>query len=1118
MKSSVILEKVLTLSLVVIILAACIAPALPVGEAQASGGATFTAKELLCRPTDTSITVNVIPSSSGYVYFEYGTTSGSYSDHTNTVMLTSGTPADVVMQGLTPNTRYYYRMVSSSDGVNWGYGDEHSFYTQRSPGSTFTFTITADSHMNGGGGSVSLWQQALNNVLADHPDFHLDLGDTFWMDGVTSSTMANQRYVQQRVYMGTISPSVPIFVSVGNHEEEEAWHLDDTGNPATSLPVLSANARKKYFPNPVPDVFYSGNTDPYSYLNGDHLREDYFAWTWGDALFVVIDPYWYTTTKPYIGNAGGGESSDVGSGNRWDWTLGLQQFKWLNQTLHNSNAKYKFVLDHHPLGGAEDYVRGGAGYANLVEWGGYNEDGKTWGWDTNRPVSQWGSEPIHQIMVDTHVTAYFHGHDHLYAYEAKDGVVYQEVPSPSMTGTPNSGYYNNPYAIKVLPSPGHIRVTVSPSKVTVDYVKASLSGSTNGQVVYSYSIMAKSGNNPPVAYDQAVSTVENAPVAITLFASDADGDALSYNIVTSPSHGSLSGTGHYVTYAPNTDYSGLDSFTFKANDGVADSNTATVSITVTAVSAPPVAPSDLTATAVSTTQIDLSWKDNSVDESSFKIEQEDLSDGSWSEIAAVGPNVVSYSKTGLSPSTTYYYRVYAYNAAGNSGYSNTAGAATKTPDFSISASPNSLMIQQGSSASSMITIASLNDFNSAVDLSVSGCPTGATCVLSPTSVTPPSGGSVTSMLSINAGLAAVDTYTLTVTGNSGSLTHSVTISLTVTAPPENTGGWKVQSGTGFIGSGSTYATVNIDSVTLTKSFLLVKFGGGIAGIQSEQDVIVSGKFSSASQLRFDRTGTTNSANFDWYVIEALGTQISVQSGTTAFSSTETQKDVTVTDVTDTGKCVVFLSRRSTGTDATQYYKSFVTGELTSSTNLRLRRVGTGTTVTIEWFVVKFNDGTTIQTGETAVSTSNPTSQSISTVNMSRTWLYSTWRATANGLAQDSPRGWLESSTQIRWFRQTTIGTCYVRWFVIQMPSGTNVQRGYYNSAVTTDYTKDITIAPVALNRAFSFTTSDSTGTGYYFPRPLWIERITTTTNLHLERWCTGQTSDHNWQIIELPEN
>jgi hypothetical protein len=116
----------------------------------------------------------------------------------------------------------------------------------------------------------------------------------------------------------------------------------------------------------------------------------------------------------------------------------------------------------------------------------------------------------------------------------------------------------------------------------VDYVTCAPGQGTNGQVAYSYAITANSGNNPPVAYDQAVSTSEDAQVAINLAASDADGDALSYQIVASPSHGSLSGSAPNLTYTPNLGYTGLDSFTFKANDGVADSNTATVTVTVTA--------------------------------------------------------------------------------------------------------------------------------------------------------------------------------------------------------------------------------------------------------------------------------------------------------------------------------------------------------------------------------------------------------------------------------------------------------------------------------------------------------------------------------------------------------
>ena len=90
---------------------------------------------------------------------------------------------------------------------------------------------------------------------------------------------------------------------------------------------------------------------------------------------------------------------------------------------------------------------------------------------------------------------------------------------------------------------------------------------------------------PPVADSQAVSTGEDIAKSITLTGSDIDGDALSFAIATGPSHGTLSGTAPNLTYIPNPDYNGPDSFTFTANDGTGTSSPATVAITVTAARA-----------------------------------------------------------------------------------------------------------------------------------------------------------------------------------------------------------------------------------------------------------------------------------------------------------------------------------------------------------------------------------------------------------------------------------------------------------------------------------------------------------------------------------------------------
>jgi hypothetical protein len=79
---------------------------------------------------------------------------------------------------------------------------------------------------------------------------------------------------------------------------------------------------------------------------------------------------------------------------------------------------------------------------------------------------------------------------------------------------------------------------------------------------------------------------------------------------------------------------------------------------------------------VSQHQINLAWADNSTNESGFKIERSPFAPGSWTEIATVGAGVTSYPNTGLASSTTYYYRVRAWNASGNSAYSNEASATT----------------------------------------------------------------------------------------------------------------------------------------------------------------------------------------------------------------------------------------------------------------------------------------------------------------------------------------------------------------------------------------------------------------------------------------------------------
>ena len=467
---------------------------MPIFNSNILAQVNFSGPELLGKPTNNSITINVVPDANIYeLYYEYGILSGVYTGQTVTGSATANQPYEIVISGLSSDTKYYYRMqYRTSAGGSWIARTEHTFHTQREKGSSFKFDITSDSHAQ----LNSYFRSALQNVNNDQPDFLIDLGDTFMTDYDANQSSVNTEYMAYRnsLYFGAIGSSVPIFLASGNHENEEGWNLDDT---PFSIAQGSIQARKLYFPTPTSDGFYSGNTDPLAAIDqntyGDKLREDYYAWEWGDALFIVIDEFQYTMTNPY-GAVAGESNDDPASGDQWNWTLGQQQFNWFKQVLDTSSAKYKFVFSHNMVGGIPraisvnpaGYVRGGAEAAPYFEWGGKNANG-TEGFDTHRPG--WGGVPIHQLLIDNGGSAYFHGHDHLYAYESLDGIVYQEVPSPSMTGSGFGGIYStsNSYTHEILPNAGHLRVTITPDSATVEYVR-SYPVNENGNVSYTYVI------------------------------------------------------------------------------------------------------------------------------------------------------------------------------------------------------------------------------------------------------------------------------------------------------------------------------------------------------------------------------------------------------------------------------------------------------------------------------------------------------------------------------------------------------------------------------------------------------------------------------------------------------
>lgn len=432
-------------------------------------------------PTDKSIVVNMLADSETECYVEYGLKSGSYACKSEKVTLTAGTPVNIEINKLQPDKQYFYRLRSrKSSQESFAEGKESTFHTQRSKRSKFTFGIQGDSHPERMGKQFDpvLYAQLLNAVANDKPDFYMTIGDDFSVDQLNNVTpeAVHDVYATQRLFLGLVGQSAPIFLVNGNHEQAAECNLDGTAN---NVAVWAQTSRNTYFAQPAPDSFYTGDAQEVEHIG---LLRDYYAWTWGDALFVVIDPYWHSP-KPVDNVFGGGQKTR----DLWNSTLGDVQYKWFKETLEKSKAKYKFVFTHHVLGTG----RGGIEQAGLFEWGGKD----------NRGESQFALErpgwelPIHQLMVKNGVTIFFQGHDHIFAKQELDGVIYQSLPSPA---DPNYALLNdNAYTSgDKYPNSGRVRVSISPEEVKVEYVRSYLPKDVNdkqkdGAVAFSYTVKSK---------------------------------------------------------------------------------------------------------------------------------------------------------------------------------------------------------------------------------------------------------------------------------------------------------------------------------------------------------------------------------------------------------------------------------------------------------------------------------------------------------------------------------------------------------------------------------------------------------------------------------------------------
>ena len=423
----------------------------PLGLVNCQGGAgrRLCGAPMVFRPTDHGFVLNAVLAS------------GSPADLTAAVrpygasIWQAALPAEVVapdvaqwnIDGLLPGARYEYEIRSPVD-----VGPAQSLFagtavTERRAGDAFVFALISDSHIGPHSeftnqGNWCTLAAVGRAVGAASPDFVLNLGDMLdfhefgFNDPPPDESLTREAYLNYRVLLSSSLGNAALFPVIGNWDGEDGWFSSDQIS-------LSRQARLLYMPGPLPTT----------YPQSGSAAEDYYAFTWGDALFIVLNVMSYTPT-PHLLSTGAGAPDD--------WTLGSEQFDWLSSTLAAATSKWRFLFIHHAVGGAAGdlddsvYGRGGGQSAYVGE-----------------------QARVHQLMRNYGVQIFFYGHDHVFTDMTVDGIHYSEpgsagaiwMFSPSQTG----------YAQSWLES-GWARVAVSHDAVEVKFL------SMTGQVIYQYTL------------------------------------------------------------------------------------------------------------------------------------------------------------------------------------------------------------------------------------------------------------------------------------------------------------------------------------------------------------------------------------------------------------------------------------------------------------------------------------------------------------------------------------------------------------------------------------------------------------------------------------------------------
>ncbi len=341
-----------------------------------------------------------------------------------------------------------------------------------------------------------------------------------------------------------------------------------------------------------------------------------------------------------------------------------------------------------------------------------------------------------------------------------DGLLVQSVTQP-----PHGTVVNNGFNLTYAPGPDFngsdsFTYTVSDGHGGIDTATVTIAVATV--------------NDPPAAQDDSAATEEDVPVTIDVLAndSDPDGDGLTVQSVAQPPHGAVVNDGADVTYTPDPDFHGVDSFTYLVSDGRGGADTATVEVTVAKVNDPPVAQNDSAATDEDVpVTIDVLANDSDPDGDRLVVQS--AAQPAHGAVAVNGTDVTYTPDPGFHGPDSFNYTV-------SDGSGGTAAATVTITVATVNGPPEAKDDGATTTEGSPVTIPILGN-----DSDPDGDGLGVESVTQPAhGAVVPSGASVVYTPSPN--FFGTDTFTYTTTdGHGGTDTATVTVSvLPVNDPPE----------------------------------------------------------------------------------------------------------------------------------------------------------------------------------------------------------------------------------------------------------------------------------------------------------------------------------------------